>query len=104
MGPCTVCGTPFEEHKAAEESGAKHHEWSGDGRLRHVGVTNPRPADGAAPSRGLASSSPPADPVLRLVLIEKGIITAEDLTRVEQLLAVSGMAFAKPPAYRDAGH
>jgi hypothetical protein len=71
---CAFCGVSEGPHRAAEARGAVNHKFSLDGRLAGV-ERKPDPK----PDRVVAS----ADPVVRLLLIEKGIFTYEDLAEAE---------------------
>lgn len=71
---CAFCGVSEGPHKNAEAQGVINHKFSLDGRLAGV-ERKPEPK----PDRVVAS----ADPVVRLLLIEKGFFTYEDLAEAE---------------------
>lgn len=71
---CSICGTAEGPHRQGEASGQVNHQYSTDGQLRPVEhKAEPKP------DRVVAS----ADPVVRLLLIEKGIFTYDELTAAE---------------------
>jgi hypothetical protein len=87
---CTLCERTMREHKAAEEAGEVHHKFAGPGQgLSHVsGEKIPSKGDLPAPK---IVSGPPFDPILRTILIEKGVISVEDLEKAEKLLQATGV-------------
>ena len=50
-----------------------------------------------------AAARLPSDPILRLVLIEKGLISVDDLNEAEAKLRASGMAIANSEGNRSNG-
>lgn len=100
IDPCTICHKPKANHPY-------RHAWVGYGGDRSGLFENPSPASPPpsqnAPKQGAsandASASPgrvgiasTGDPVLRLALIRRGLITVEDLDSIEQELRASGVA------------
>lgn len=74
----------------AEREQAVHHQFSKDGKLAQVsGAPVPSKKDEAKPAAQVVTIS--GDPVLRFVLIQKGLITASELTEAEATLAATGM-------------
>lgn len=86
---CAHCPRSREEHMAAEREGVVRHKFSADGALDPVtpGTVGKPPAQAKQPQVQLT----PADPVLRFVLIEAGVITPEQLTEAENKLRATGM-------------
>jgi len=79
---CLVCGRDREYHL----SDTVKHQFSLEGQLK---AKSPSPAE---PSRGFTNGRPSSDPILRLVLIRKGILTIEDLEAAEKELNALGVA------------
>lgn len=87
---CSLCNRAEEEHRAAEKYDVVHHPFTRPGQpLKHIGgdVKGKKEAPGAA----VQSSGLPADPVLRFVLVEKGLISPDDLEKAEKLLHTMGV-------------
>jgi hypothetical protein len=82
---CEVC----RQTKAWHEEHRPQHEFSLDGQLRRA-----QPMTVEAP---MPNVSIPSDPILRLVLIEKGLITSEDLAEAEAKLRSTGVLIARQP-------
>lgn len=74
---CSLCGVSEGPHQRAESCSEINHKFSSDGQLASV-EQKPAPKQ----DRVVAA----ADPVLRLVLIRKGLVTLEDLAEVEEEL------------------
>lgn len=70
---CSVCGDTLADH------GGRAHRFSLDGKVSKV-------QEAPAPRK----ISTPSDPVLRMLLVAKGVITPEDLTAMEQQLLAAG--------------
>lgn len=83
---CRVCGKTMRQHQELglmhrfTEKGGLAKKGRGDQSLGGV------PASQKAPSAALRG-----DPVLRFVMIEKGLITPEDLTAAEDKLQAMGL-------------
>lgn len=93
---CSLCGVDRREHEAMEKAGAKNHKWSGvGGSLQALPVAKPKP-DGSRSVSG-PFQAPPGDPILRLLLINKGLISAGELDELQAVLVSTGMAVASPP-------
>lgn len=78
---CGLCKLDEETHKKFERNGKVHHVFSEAGKLKRV-----------KEQKGQATPAPviSGDPALRLLLIEKGIITDDDLARVNEALRTQG--------------
>lgn len=82
--PCTTCGNSKEWHEANPHV---HHKFN-DGSLPVSATFGKRRADGSsgppAEQQGTEVPSPwPFDPVLRQALVDKGILTSQDLVDAE---------------------
>ena len=84
MAVCSTCGNEYDPDDKENTHPYRH------------------PVNGVLPKRKPEEGSPrpsvldlPMDPVLRLVLIRKGLIEPLDLTEAEQELAATGMAQAR---------
>ena len=88
---CTICGRNRQWHK---DTGAKHQFTDDpDGKLEHAKSGPPVTTNNRIPG----------DPILRFLLIEKGLITPEDLTKAEEKLrAVGSLVTERPPQANDA--
>lgn len=86
---CGVCGLNERDHTAAEARGDVHHNFAGPGGgLQHVkGEMTGKKVPGAP----VSVAGPPSDPVLRTILIEKGVITLEDIEKAERTLRATGV-------------
>lgn len=118
---CEICGELEDNH------GGKHHEFSSDGQLVQTkssakkGVGQ-RPVEEEAgtsdsiagdegpvehpgpPAPEMAPGPFPADPVLRMALIMKGVISPDDLATAEQIIAASsGQSIASVVLKRSLG-
>lgn len=97
---CEHCPRTREEHAAAEREGVVRHQFSADGALTAVPGASVPAKQEQTPRR----LNVPSDPVLRYVLVQKGIITSDDLTEAEKTLAATGLLHTQPQkVYRDAG-
>lgn len=83
---CKVCGKTPEEHQFTAHTFQADHD-----RLE----AKPKPDEGKV-ARPMTTS----DPILRYLLIQKGILTAEELGEAERTLAATGLLVTKEP---DAG-
>lgn len=102
---CVICNRSKNEHNAAEREGVVHHKYSLDGQVHHVDPpkkSKPAPLDlhpgrvrvpPDEPSRGI---NMPSDPILRFVMIQKGLITTEELDEAEKMLKTLGMLQTGP--------
>lgn len=82
MDRCVICSQDRQWHS---DNHSKHAFTLKDGELK------PR-ADET--QRGMPAKKPPFDPILRFVLIDKGLITTEDLEKAERQLAQLGVGEA----------
>ena len=87
---CIICGVGHREHLAMEREGAKAHKFSENGKLVAVEVKKP------APSSSGVGPPAPSDPILRYILISKGIITTDDLDETEKMLSSLGLLVTGP--------
>lgn len=81
---CRVCSTSLQNHMG------HNHDFSLDGQLHAPPAPGPFVDSGNTPTPPPASLNLGLDPILRYVLIEKGIITSDDLTEAEAKLRASG--------------
>ena len=93
---CRICHVPLLSH-----GGMKHKFRSEEDRQQGLipakasADASSNAGDRSRESLGVALSG---DPVLRMALIRKGLITPDDLTAVEAELRASGVAAVKPVA------
>lgn len=81
----SICGTCGNQYDPTDVQGTHPYRHPVDGPLIDS-------KENRSESSEKTTDHLPTDPVLRLVLIEKGVIGTEDLQRVEEQLAASGMA------------
>lgn len=90
---CGVCHLPKKEHKKLEKAGDIHHEFTMDSQLI--------PIKGSPSPGGQSNTSTtvqvPFDPVLRVILLEKGLITSEELQAKTDQLRDGGILIANLP-------
>lgn len=89
-GLCTICSRPKEEHKNMV------HQFSPYGQnsvLIQKSPEMPPPGTG-----GTVKVPTAGDPLLRMVLLRKGIIEVADLEAIEAELRATGVAGYAPPA------
>lgn len=87
---CELCPMTRGQHRKAQEKGLVKHIFSEDGNLTAIKP----PKDDKKKPEGVPSgvySIPGGDPVLRMILVEKGIITTDELDHVESLLRSVGV-------------
>lgn len=98
---CTICRKPRSMH-----NGDVVHQFrgTGDGKSLVARADESRDAsrDGAQGSQGLPAARS-SDAILRFVLIEKGIVTVEDLDTAEAKLRATGVIVHDPFTVRDSG-
>lgn len=77
---CSTCGNSYDPDNLPESHPYRH-------------PVNGPVMNGLQEAQSESNSAPrlPSDPILRLVLIEKGLITVEDLNEAEAKLAASGI-------------
>lgn len=80
---CGLCSLDKETHKMFERNGKVHHKFSVEGKLKRIKEEDKVKA--GKPAQVISG-----DPALRLLLIEKGIITDDDLARVNEELRTKG--------------
>jgi hypothetical protein len=83
---CHICSVGRQQHEEAEASGALHHKFATQGESLTFSKQE-REKRPLVQSQGL----PGGDPVLRMVLYNKGLITAEELEQAEALLKATGV-------------
>lgn len=98
---CLVCGLSPKVHRAAEEAGSVHHMFNS--RTPTLIPTPQRAAMASEASEDTPQVSArrtviPADALLRMLLIRKGIIKADELATLENELRAAGIVVA-PPAH-----
>ena len=84
-GPCRMCGNSYEWHQAHF---ARHPYTSPNSTNELRDTSRPDRRAQSKSDAGIVHTTTPFDPVLRLVLIEKGIIGPEDLKNAEEKLGV----------------
>ena len=87
---CELCDRSPREHETAEREGVVHHPFAGPGQpLKHLGgeVKGKRDHPGGE-IRGL---NLPSDPVLRFVLVQAGVVNAQQLDEAEKMLRQTGI-------------
>ena len=100
LDQCKVpgCGIPRREHTVAENEERVHHEFSSNGQLVALAKDRPKPPRGNTQrSGGMVRPGGVGDPVLRFILINKGLVTVEELDEAERILRATG-ALAPTPA------
>lgn len=108
---CHTCGNSLEWHE--QQEGIVRHPFN-NGSLPHSATFGQRRADGSRgrvpdAQRGSQVPSPwPFDPVLRQALVDKGVLTVEDLQEAETKIrtitsTVHGTVDHKPTVYRGGG-
>lgn len=97
IDPCTICHKPKADHPY-------RHRWAGYGSGSEALFQStdpvPPPPDSPTNTREASQSQvrvmPNGDPILRMVLIRKGIITVDDLENIEAELKGAGVASFDP--------
>lgn len=84
-GPCRMCGNSWEWHQAHY---ARHPYTSPNSTNELRDVTRPDRRAQANTDAPIVHTTTPFDPVLRLALIEKGIVSPDDLKKAEEKLGV----------------
>lgn len=88
------CGKNKTEHAAGEKNDSIHHHFSATGDLEFKETTtkSPRETRGNSQRSGgkVQGVRTIGDPVLRFVLVSKGIISPEELTEAEKVLFATG--------------
>lgn len=98
LDTCKVagCGMERREHQVAEKEERVHHEFSSDGRLV---VIDDRPRGrekgNVQRSSGRVQTGAPGDPILRYLLVNKGLITTDELDEAERILKSTGLLATK---------
>lgn len=88
---CKICNYPRDDHDFA-------HEFSTDGKLHHRSSdhrSHDERMTGSPVTQGSPGNDMRGDPVLRMALIRKGLITVADLTQIEEELRMVGIATAQ---------
>lgn len=87
---CTICPRTRAEHRVAEAEQVVHHKFAGPG-----GGLTPLSGDlkgkKELPGSVVRPTGLAGDPVLRTILIEKGVISIEDLEKAERTLNATGI-------------
>lgn len=103
LDTCQVagCGKERREHTAGEKAETINHEFSKDGRLIVLDRRRPpgKERGNSQRSSGLVRPMAGGDPILRYLLINKGIITTDELDEAEKMLKTIG-ALGPTPAMR----
>ena len=92
IDPCTICSKPKIGHERFRHAFVGYDDAAGG--LFEKTEVKPPPSDQASKVR-IPSSG---DPILRMVLLRKGLITVADLDEVEAELRATGVAGYEPPA------
>lgn len=79
---CKICGMTQIEHEHLTPQ--PHHGFSADGKLFVMPPVTTSPYDPNV-------RKTPVDPILRMLLIRKGIVTPDELTQLENELKASGV-------------
>jgi len=87
---CTVCGKPRSNHPFRHAFATT----STGNTLKAIAAEQAEP-EASEQRTQVVESAIGGDPVLRLALIRRGIITPDDLAYVEQELKGAGIAFAE---------
>jgi hypothetical protein len=88
------CGKSRAKHHDLEASGVVNHEFSSDGQLVAIERDKPkgRPRGNAQRSSGRVTvGTAGGDPVLRYLLVNKGILSVAELEEAETLLKATGL-------------
>lgn len=84
---CKICMLGRQAHTDAEKAGEVHHKFSLTGEVVRVDE-EPKPID---KDPAIKPAGLPSDPILRFLLISKGIVTADELEDAEKSLRATGM-------------
>lgn len=88
---CTICRKPKLGHNY-------HHQFSSPGsRTNGLVKSSDAPSAPSVQSEGSVRIPSGGDPMLRMVLLRKGLITVADLDEVEAELRATGVAGYEPP-------
>jgi hypothetical protein len=86
------CGIERREHTVAEREERLNHEFSSDGRLVVVDRSpRGREKGNVQRSSGRVPASAPGDPILRYLLVQKGLVTTDELDEAERILKSTGL-------------
>lgn len=86
LDSCSLCPRTRREHVVAERDKVVHHKFA------EVGGTLQRIKEEKKDKKSpVQSPFPLGDPVLRIVLIEKGVISVDDIEKAEQKLKATGV-------------
>lgn len=83
-GPCRMCDRSYQWH----QDNFVRHPYTPSGSHNELRDTTRDKKPSQTQSASVVHTSVPFDPVLRLVLIEKGIISPQDLSEAEKKLGV----------------
>lgn len=100
---CNICNLPKDVHQHRERQGMLHHAFNGMGNQlspsRLSPVASP-PSDSAQQPaiepQGLIGKLPTGDPIIRALLIRKGLITLDELKGIEDELTRGVIVFSGP--------
>jgi hypothetical protein len=95
-----LCGVCHHDRQWHRENPSVQHAFSENGQLSKKPVDSKpvnHASSGDPATQGSIGRRLQGDPILRLLLIRKGIITTEELTQVEDELQGAGFAWASPP-------
>lgn len=91
------CGKERRLHTVLENNGEIHHEFSANGQL--VAISNRPPNRDRRNSQKSSGRMRPAlagDPVVRYLLINKGVISVDEVDEAERLLQATGVLGPTP--------
>lgn len=95
---CGVCGKPAGAHKNLA------HVFNVEGRLvRRDAAATKSPSRADPSSQGSKGKLPTVDPIMRLILIRKGLVTAEEISQAEDELKSAGIIHANPDTRTNLG-
>lgn len=93
---CNVCGRPEDAHPYRHAFVAAGSPNQGLTQVDEKDDSQSSPASVNPVSQGSVRIAPAGDPVLRMILLEKGIIEVADIDRIETMLKATGLAFHDP--------
>lgn len=92
---CELCPMTRGQHRKAQEKGLVKHIFSEDGNLTAIKPPKDDKKKPGKPEQGVYSI-PGGDPVLRIILINAGLITMDEIEEAERLLKATGVIRSGP--------
>lgn len=86
---CATCGNYYDPDNPEETHPYRHP------------IDGPLTNGSKEPEGQRGSPQMPSDPILRYILINKGVISVSELTEAEEMLRASGMVLTNPTTQQD---